>query len=58
MRAGDIMNGYGSVLLDTSSVWRGEGPGDHCYKVDEIPPTRKHIFVGYIALPTRPLSQR
>ena len=44
VRAGDIMNGYDSVLLDTSSVWRGEGPGDHCFKLDETPRTRKHRF--------------
>ena len=38
------MNGYDSVLLETSSVWRGEGPEDPCHKVDEIPRTRKHTF--------------
>ena len=44
VRAGDNTNGYDSVPLDTSSVWRGEGPGEHGFKVDEIPRTRKHIF--------------
>ena len=44
VRARDIMNGYDSELLDTRSVWRGEGPGDHGFKVDEIPRTRKRIF--------------
>ena len=31
VRAGDKTNGYDSVPLDSSSVWRGEGPGDHCF---------------------------
>ena len=44
VRAEDNTNGYHSVPLDTSSVWRGEGPGEHGFKVDEIPRTRKHIF--------------
>ena len=35
VRAGGNTNG---------SVWRGEGPGDHCFKVDEIPGTRKRIL--------------
>ena len=30
------MNGYDSVLLDTSSAWRGEGPGYLCFEVGEI----------------------
>ena len=42
VRAGDNTNGYDSEPLDTSSVWRGEAPGDQCFKVDEIPRTRKH----------------
>ena len=73
VRAGDNTNGFDSVPLDTSGVWRGEGPGDHCYKVDQIPRTRKHLlvqwlgdmiltsdsyFVGFTALPIRALSQR
>ena len=33
------------VPVDTSSVWAREGPGDHCYKVDEIPRTRRHILL-------------
>ena len=47
--------------LDARSVWRGEGPGDHCcFKKS----TRFHeqlenaYFVGCTALPTEPLSQR
>ena len=44
VRAGDNTNGYDSVPLDTISAWRGEGPRDHCYKVDEIPRTRKNIL--------------
>ena len=44
VRIGDNTNGYDCVPLDTSSVWRGEGPGDQFYKVDEIPRTRKHIL--------------
>ena len=43
-RAGGNANGYDGGPLGTSSVWRGEGPGDHCHKVDEIPRTRKHIL--------------
>ena len=60
VRAGDIKNGYYSVLLDTSSVWREDGPGDHCCKTCEIRRTRKHIFCWFIALPTtsRPHTQR
>ena len=58
VRGGDSTNGYDSVPLDTISVWRGEGSGDNCFKVDKIPRTRKHIFVGHTALPIRPLSQR
>ena len=51
-RAGDNTDGYDGVLLDTRSVWRGKGPGDHCFEVDQIPRTQKHIFfVGCIALP-------
>ena len=46
VRAGDNTNGYYSVPLDTSSssVWRGGGGGDHCFKTDEIPRTRKQIL--------------
>ena len=46
VRAGDNKNGYCNVPLDTSSssVWRGGGGGDHSFKVDEIPRTRKHIL--------------
>ena len=44
VRAGENTNGYDNVPLDTSSVWRGEGPEDHCFKVDEIPRTRKHTL--------------
>ena len=39
------MNGHDIVLLDTmNSPWRGEGPGDHCYEVCQIPRTRKRMF--------------
>ena len=43
------MNGYDGVLLDTRNGWRGEGPGDHCFKKS----TRFHeleniYFVGHI----------
>ena len=51
VRAGDNTNDCDSVPLDISSVWRGEGPGDHCYKVNEVPRTLYSYmyFVGYIA---------
>ena len=44
------MNGYdSSVPLGTSinsSGRRGKRPGDHCFKVDDIPQTRKHMFIS------------
>ena len=49
------MNGYGSVLLNTTacSTWRGVSPGGPCYKVGENQPTRSTacMFVRYTALP-------
>ena len=30
------MKSDGSVILDTTSTWRGESPGDHCYEVCKI----------------------
>ena len=47
VRAGENTNGDDNVPLDPSSVWRGEGPGDYCFKVDEIPRTRKHIIYWF-----------
>ena len=49
VRAGDIVNVYRCMLLDTSP-WRGDGPGDHCSMV-KIQRTRKCIFVERVALP-------
>ena len=47
VRAGDNTNGYYSVPLDasSSSVWRGGGGGDHCFKTDEIPRTRTYTLL-------------
>ena len=57
-----MVNGDDSVRLDTSSsVWRGQGPGYQCFKVDETLRTRKHTFLlvtRYTALLIRPRSQR
>ena len=50
------MNGYDIVLLDTSSAWRGaDPPVTKSVKFNEL---ENIYFVGYIALPVRPLSQR
>ena len=51
VRAGNYTNGYDSVLLETSSVWRGEDPGDYyiTFKVDEISTNSKtHILLVII----------
>ena len=47
VRVGDKMDGYDSVLLDTSRIMCGEGRAPEitfCYEVCEIRRTRKHIF--------------
>ena len=51
VRAGDIMNGHDSVLLD-ASPWRGEGPGDHCYEFARFDELENIYFIGHIPLPT------
>ena len=38
------MKMYDSVLLEATSPWRGESPGDYCYEVREIRRPRQHIF--------------
>ena len=54
MRAVDILNGYGSVLLDTTVPVRGEGsaPKVNVTTSVRIIELRNIPFVRYIALPT------
>ena len=50
VRAGDNTNGYYSVLLDTSSVWRGRAPEITVSKSTKFHELDSIHIVGYIAL--------
>ena len=56
LRAGNIMNGYDSVLLETSSVWRGEGPEMTVSKSTRFHELENIYFVDYIVLSIKPLK--
>ena len=60
VRAGDIMNGYDSVLLNNTAAllsrWRGESPGDPCYEVGEIQSTNSKTHYFLFALPIELLN--
>ena len=46
VRAGDITNGYDSLLLNTTvSTWRGDSPEDPCYEVGEIQSTTSKTYI-------------
>ena len=52
VRAEEILDGHDTVLLDSTSTWREESPGDHCYESATSNELENLYFVGHIALPT------